>query len=313
MTGENMGICLEDWKVCLEEGRGEKPVTMRITGRDKREKWIRSLPVRQVCLTFYGWQVLTEDPGERYLLRPDNERIRGARGLWGKQREGWSALAERLPEELGIFARLWEDPPGLYLDDPEEDRERLADWSRRYKIHKDFQSLYLYTICVDKIRRERGWSNRQWQYQKERMRDGGLFLCLNGDRAYCCEMLYTNSRDIYMEWKYISQEITADGPDQIHLRASCEYLGFPRKSYMVISYRVPEEDHIELTGTSCRLELLDKVCNYWKPGEKRLPDWFLDRELCLCNTGGSTLYLSGIAGEQVLKPGDGIRLQMDEG
>ena len=313
MTGENMGICLEDWKVRLEEGREENQVTMRITGRDKLENWIRSSPVRQVCLNFYGWQVWTEDPGERYLLRPDNERIRGERGLWGKQREGWSALAERLPEELEIFARLWEDPPGLYLGDPQEDRKRLADWSRRYKIQKDFQSLYLYVICVDKIRRDRGWSNRQRQYQKERMKDGGFFLCLNGDRAYCCEMLYTNSRDIYTEWKYISQEITADGPGQIHLRASCEYLGFPRKSYMVISYKVPREDHIELTGTSCRLELLDKVCNYRKPGEKRLSDWFLDRELCLCNTGESTLYLSGIAGEQVLKPGAEIWLQMDEG
>ena len=93
MTGENMGICLEDWKVRLEEGREENQVTMRITGRDKLENWIRSSPVRQVCLNFYGWQVLTEDPGERYLLRPDNERIRGERGLWGKQREGWSALA----------------------------------------------------------------------------------------------------------------------------------------------------------------------------------------------------------------------------
>ena len=64
MTGENMGICLEDWKVRLEEGREENQVTMRITGRDKLENWIRSSPVRQVCLNFYGWQVLTEDPGE---------------------------------------------------------------------------------------------------------------------------------------------------------------------------------------------------------------------------------------------------------
>ena len=66
MLGEELGICLEDWKVCLEEKEGQ--VVMRITGRDIMENWIRSSPVKEAVLTYYGWQVMTEKQDETYLL-----------------------------------------------------------------------------------------------------------------------------------------------------------------------------------------------------------------------------------------------------
>ena len=60
MLREELGVCLEDWKVCLEEEVDNGQVLMRITGRDVKENWIRSSPVKDVFLTFYGWQVITE-------------------------------------------------------------------------------------------------------------------------------------------------------------------------------------------------------------------------------------------------------------
>ena len=228
MLREELGVCLEDWKVCLEEEVDNGQVLMRITGRDVKENWIRSSPVKDVFLTFYGWQVITEqaaaeqvtaeqatieqatieqaiteqatveNPARTWLLRPDNERIRGERGLWGSLREQWFSLAQRLPGKLRLFACLWEDPPGLFWEDREEDRESLEDWSRKYGIEMDFQTLYLYTICIDKSRRERGEYNMQkrWEWKKK----GGFFLCLNDDRAYCFEDLLTNEKAVWTEW-----------------------------------------------------------------------------------------------------------------
>lgn len=340
MLREELGVCLEDWKVCLEEEVDNGQVLMRITGRDVKENWIRSSPVKEVFLTFYGWQVITEqaaaeqvtaeqatieqatieqaiteqatveNPARTWLLRPDNERIRGERGLWGSLREQWFSLAQRLPGKLRLFACLWEDPPGLFWEDREEDRESLEDWSRKYGIEMDFQTLYLYTICIDKSRRERGEYNMQkrWEWKKK----GGFFLCLNDDRAYCFEDLLTNEKAVWTEWCYISQEITGKGPSLIHVRANYECNGSPWMVYLTVSYRLLERDRIELVKASCRFCLREKVIHYWTREEKRLPDWFLNREIYLCNAGTEILHISGAFGETALHPGKELLIKMED-
>ncbi|MCI8661054.1 MAG: hypothetical protein HFG54_12575 [Lachnospiraceae bacterium] len=315
---EERGIYLEDWKVRLEETDRGRSVIMRIAGRDKMENWIQSSPVKKVCLTFYGWQVFTGEPEEKYLLRPNNRLFRGERGLWGSLREDWSLLAERLPEKLHIFARLWEDFPKLCLEDPKMDREDLKAWCRRYRIGMDFQTLYLYVICLEMCRDKILWEEerlylKRCQRMKE-IKDEGMFLCFNKDYPYCYDRLYGDFGNITTGWeyKYISQEITMSGPGQIHVRASCECYGFPRINHMVISYNLSGENRIELTRAFCRWEFLKKVI-HWSPEKKKLPDWFLDGELFLVNTGESALYISGIAGERMLEQGDAMRIQMEEG
>lgn len=311
-AGKKGEICLEDWKVSLEGTKKEGQVIMRVTGRDYMENWIRSSPVRDVCLTFFGWQVITENSDESYLLRPDNERIRGDRRLWGSQREKWSLLADRLPGNLRLFALLWEDPPSLYWYDPEEDRKELDEWGKKYGIQEGFQTLYLYNICIDKSRRERGVINlqRQWKWRKK----NGFFLLLNDDRAYCFESLLTDETALWTQWNYISQEITGRQPPLINIRANYECLyspDSPWRIYLVISYHLTERTKVDLVKAACFLELGETVNNGRKPGEKEFPEWFWNREIRLCNAGRETLYGSGIAGEWKLHSGDELSVKME--
>ncbi len=315
---ENLEICqedrtvwLEDWKIRLEEAEDRGRVIMRISGRDRKESWLLSSPVREVSFTYYGWRVYTENPEESYQLSKNNDRIRGERGLWGSLRERWSVLAERLPEGLRLFARLWEDPPGLWWEDNLETQERLAEWSGHYGIGEDLQTLYLYCICIDRIRRQSGWTMWRW-LRRELRKKGGFFLCLNESRAYGYEELLTDKNSIHTEWNYISQEIREGQAPLINVRANYECLGSPWRLYLVISYHLAGGRHIELVKASCQFVLLEKVDRYWKPEEKKLPGWFLDRKLHFCNVGEESLYLSGICGEQTLAPGNEFVIQMQE-
>ncbi len=310
---EDSFVCLEDWKIRLEETEDKNRMIMRITGRDRVGSWILSSPVRKVLLAFYGWQVYTENPKEIYQLNESNDRIR-VRGLWGSLRERWSVLAERLPEELRLFARLWEDPPDLCLwpGDIQEDQKRLAEWRRKYGIGEDFQTLYLYCICIDRIRRQSGRMEVRGRQHRELGKRGGFFLCLNKNRIYGYEELLPDKNSVYTEWNYISQEIREGQAPLINVRANYECCGSPWKVYLVISYHLAGEGHIELVNASCRFAPSEEGHHYWKPEEKKIPEWFLDRKLHLCNVGEDRMYLSGICGKQTLAPGSEFVIQMKE-
>jgi len=310
---EDRLVCLEDWKIRLEETEDKNRVIMRITGRDRMGSWHLSSPVREVLLACNGWQVYTENSKEIYQLNESNDRIR-VRGLWGSLRERWSVLAERLPEGLRLFAWLWEEPPELCLwqGEIQEDQRRLAEWSRKYGIGEDFQTLYLYCICIDKIRRQSGRMEiRRWQH-RELGKRGGFFLCLNKSRTYGYEELLTDKDSVYTEWNYISQEIREGQAPLINVRANYECHGSPWRKYLVISYQQTEEGQIELVNASCRFALSEEVPCCWKSEEKKIPEWFLGRKLHLCNVGEDHLCLSGICGKHTLAPGSEIVIQMKE-
>lgn len=312
VTEEAKIICLEDWKIRLEEDEDTKTAAMRIAGRERQGNWVRSSPVTEVFLTSYGWQIYTRNRKEIYQLRQNDDRIRGKRRLWGNLREKWSVLADRLPNGQRLFARLWEDFPDLWWDDIEEDREKLAKWSRNYGIEGDFQTLYLHCICLDKLRCPWGWSAGQSWQRQELPKKSGFFLCLNNDRAYCFEDLKTDEKAVWTRWKYISQEIREGCLPLNHLRANFECHGSPWKVYLTISYYWPEEGHVELVHASCTQVLLEKVYHFWKPGQRTLPGWFLDRKISLCNTGENPLKISGICEERKLRPGEAFVIELTE-
>ena len=313
MLGEELGIRLEDWKVCLEEKEGQ--VVMRVTGRDIMENWIRSSPVKEVLLTYYGWQVITEKQDETYLLNLGNERLRSERGLWGNLRSTWSLLAERLPGKLRLFARLWEDPLWMCWDDLCDDRENLKEWSRKYRIEEDFQTLYLYTICLDKSRRRWGGAKKPG-WRQERGNKSDFFLCLNEDRAYCFEGLRAEKGDMWPRWKYVSQEIGGKKPSPIQIRANYQCIDSLWEKYLVISYNMTERKRIELVKASSCLYLSereeDEDDDTEVQKENQIPDCFSGGKLYICNEGEEALYISGIAGETKLLPGAMLPADIEE-
>lgn len=291
---DRKAVFMNHWKLALEEDGESGRALMRICGPGPDGRWFRSAPVRIIDLDPEGWRAYTEKNGERYVLKFSLSQKAGSDRMWGKEREQWNLLAEKLPFGLRVFARLWEDMP-LVFDDAKrlEDLKMLEKWKDRYGLEENLEILYSHARHIGGIRFDLAGREKVAPRERQMLETEGIFLYLDEEKLCCKGAFYTGrGTGIQMEWSYISQEIRPNEPSRICARSKWTYCGSPRQLYLDISYRYLGAGRVELLASASKSFLPEKVSYYeWTPEERKTPEELFGKRLYLSNAGKRDLLV----------------------
>lgn len=290
---------LEEWSIELEESEDKSQTIMRIRSPRDNRKWFLSDPVTEVSMGRYGWEVHTEKEVFGLVYEILWERKRRYRGWWGSFRERWSVLAERLPEKLKFFARFWEGPPEDEWESLEKisawlDSEPTREWKNKYKIRENPKLLPM--TDADPGNND--------VLPEEKIMPNEFFLCFDLS-CFNCFGWFTVKWETMRECRsYYYQEMFPDQPAVYHLQFERAYEKLRGEISFSISYRIPEENYVEIVRAVCHRSL--------NPERGPIPDECQEYKMYIFNKGRQKLRISGVCGKLKADAGEKVVIEVEE-